>query len=104
MYFQKEIEKLRKIISFFVGILKVNDENCTIRIQDPNPDPLGRGMDPRIRIRITCPLPQRGPSDFLVTADCHVERRGGAGNWFIKSSTLYALTKLTFGKIQRYTL
>ncbi len=36
------------------GILKVNDENSRIRIQDPdpNPDPLVRGMDPRIRIRI----------------------------------------------------
>jgi hypothetical protein len=32
--------------------LKVNDENSRIRIQvpDPNPDPLVRGMDPRIRI------------------------------------------------------
>ncbi len=38
--------------SFFVGNLKVNDENSRIRIQDPNPDPLVRGMDPRIRIRI----------------------------------------------------
>ncbi len=39
---------------FFVGILKVYDENSRIRIQDPdpdlNPDPLVRGMDPRIRI------------------------------------------------------
>ena len=37
---------------FFAGILKVNDENSRIRIQDPdpNPDPLVRGMDPRIRI------------------------------------------------------
>jgi hypothetical protein len=38
------------------GILKVNGENSKIRIQDPepdmNPDPLVRGMDPRIRIRI----------------------------------------------------
>ncbi len=32
----------------FVGILKVNDENSRIRIQDP--DPLVRGMDLRIRI------------------------------------------------------
>jgi hypothetical protein len=32
----------------FAGILKVNDENSKIRIQDPDPDPLGRGMDPRI--------------------------------------------------------
>ncbi len=35
---------------FFAGILKVNDEKSRIRIQDP--DPLVRGMDPRIRIRI----------------------------------------------------
>ncbi len=37
---------------FFAGILKVNDENSRIRIQDPDPipDPLVRGMDPRIRI------------------------------------------------------
>ncbi len=39
-------------ISFFAGILKVNDENSRIRIQDADPDPLVRGMDPRIRIRI----------------------------------------------------
>ncbi len=32
--------------------MKVNDENSSIRIQDPDPDPLVRGMDPRIRIRI----------------------------------------------------
>jgi hypothetical protein len=35
---------------FFVGILKVNDEKSRIWIQDPDPDPLVRGMDPRIRI------------------------------------------------------
>ncbi len=35
---------------FFAGILKVNDENNRIRFQDPDPDPLVRGMDPRIRI------------------------------------------------------
>jgi hypothetical protein len=49
-------------ISFLPSILKVNDKNSPIRIQDPdpdhkpdpdhNPDPLVRGMDPRIRIRI----------------------------------------------------
>jgi hypothetical protein len=49
--------KQKKIVLknlFFAGILKVNDENRRIRIQDPdpNPDPLVRGMDPRIRIRI----------------------------------------------------
>jgi hypothetical protein len=36
------------------SIIQVNDENCRIRIQDPNPDPnpdpLVRGMDPQIRI------------------------------------------------------
>ena len=37
-------------MSFFAGILKVNDENSRIRIQDPDPDPLVRGMNPRIRI------------------------------------------------------
>jgi hypothetical protein len=40
----------------FAGILKVNDENIRIRIQDPDPnldpDPLVRDMDPRIWIRI----------------------------------------------------
>ncbi len=39
---------------FFVGILKVYEENSRNRIQDldpdPNPDPLVRGMDPGIRI------------------------------------------------------
>jgi hypothetical protein len=32
--------------------LKVNDENSRILIQDPDPDPLVRGIDPRIQIRI----------------------------------------------------
>jgi hypothetical protein len=31
-------------------ILKVNDENSRIRIQDLDPDPLVRGMDPWVRI------------------------------------------------------
>ncbi len=37
---------------FFAGILKINDENTRIRIQDldPDPGPLVKGMDPRIRI------------------------------------------------------
>jgi hypothetical protein len=35
----------------FVVILKVSDENSWIRIQDPDPDPLVRGIDPQIRIR-----------------------------------------------------
>jgi hypothetical protein len=33
-----------------LGILKVNDENSRIRIQEPDADPFVRGMDPRIRI------------------------------------------------------
>ncbi len=41
---------LKKLV--FCWILKVNDENSRIRIQDPDPDPLVRGMDPRIRIKI----------------------------------------------------
>jgi hypothetical protein len=51
MYLQTVISRknvLTKIV--FVVILKVNDEKGRIRIQDP--DPLVRGMDPRIRIRI----------------------------------------------------
>jgi hypothetical protein len=49
MYLQKLIS--RKIFSnkfVLCCILKVNDENSRIRIQDP--DPLVRGMDTRIRI------------------------------------------------------
>jgi hypothetical protein len=44
MYLQKVIS--RNIFSklFFVCILKANDENSRIRIQDPNPDP-----DPLVR-------------------------------------------------------
>jgi hypothetical protein len=37
-------------MSFFAGLLKVNDENSRTRIQDP--DQLVRDMDSRIRIRI----------------------------------------------------
>jgi hypothetical protein len=49
MYLQKVISKKT---NFFVGLLKVNDEKW--QDSDPNPDldPLVRGMDPRIRIRI----------------------------------------------------
>jgi hypothetical protein len=35
---------------FFVGILKVNYEKSRIQDPDLNPDPLVRGIDPRIRI------------------------------------------------------
>jgi hypothetical protein len=50
MYLQKVISRKNKIKNlFFVGILNVYDEKRGIRIQDP--DPLVRGIDPRIRIR-----------------------------------------------------
>jgi hypothetical protein len=52
MYLQKVISRkncVKKLV-FCWHLLKVNDENSRIRIQDP--DPLVRGKDPRIRIRI----------------------------------------------------
>ncbi len=51
MYLQKVISRnFFYKINFFVGILKVNDENSRIRVQDPDPDPSVRGMDPRNRL------------------------------------------------------
>ncbi len=50
-YLWKKLKIVLKIF-LFSGILKVNDENNRIRIIDPDRDPLVRGMDPRIRIRI----------------------------------------------------
>jgi hypothetical protein len=53
MYLQKVISRKNKNKKlFFVGTLKVYDENSRIRIQDPDLDPLVRGMDPRIQSRI----------------------------------------------------
>jgi hypothetical protein len=46
----------------FVDILKVKDENSRIRIQDP--DPLVRGMDPRIRIHQNVMDPQPCPNEY----------------------------------------
>jgi hypothetical protein len=48
----KQKKCLNKNSFLLASILKVNDEKSRIRIQDPNPDPLVRGMDPGIRIRI----------------------------------------------------
>jgi hypothetical protein len=52
MYLQKVMSKKteRKKI-FFIGVLKVTEE----KEQDPelDPDPLVRGMDPRIRTKIS---------------------------------------------------
>jgi hypothetical protein len=52
MYLQKLTKQKIILKIIFFGILKVNDENSRIRIQDPNtnPDQLVRGMNPRIRI------------------------------------------------------
>ncbi len=55
LYLQKV--KCRKMFlknQFCVSILKINDENSRIWIQDldPDPNPLVRGMGPQIRIRI----------------------------------------------------
>ncbi len=54
MYLQKISRKNFVKNQFFAGMLKVNDENGRLWIQDPDPvpDPLVRSMDPRIRIRI----------------------------------------------------
>jgi hypothetical protein len=53
MYLQKVISRKNCVKNkFFAGTLKVNDDNSRIRIQNPDPNPLVRGMDPRIRIRI----------------------------------------------------
>ncbi len=60
MYRQKVISRKNCVKNFFFArIMKVNDENSRIRIQDPdpNPDPLVRGMDPRTRIRIHPKMP-----------------------------------------------
>jgi hypothetical protein len=49
MYLQKVISRKTFLeICFLFGILKVDDENSRVRIQDP--DPLVRGMDSRIQI------------------------------------------------------
>jgi hypothetical protein len=85
---------------FFVGILKVNDEKSRIRIQDPDttPDPLVRGMDPRIRIhskmsRIRntahqCPIPNLlmpviGRAE-LTLSWLYVGAESGKGNYFLR--------------------
>jgi hypothetical protein len=47
MYLQKVTSRkncVKKLV--FAGILKVNDENSRIRIQDPDPDPHQNVMDP----------------------------------------------------------
>jgi hypothetical protein len=65
MFLQKVISKKTFLTNlFFVGILKVNDENGRIRIQDL--DPLIIGMDPRILIRVhTKILHCKNRTDFL---------------------------------------
>jgi hypothetical protein len=68
-------KKLYEKISFFAGILKVNDENSRPRIQDPDPDPLIRGMDQRIRIHTKMSwIRNTGIRLFLYTVS-HTEGR-----------------------------
>jgi hypothetical protein len=50
MYLQKEMGRKNCVQLVFSWHLEGIDENGRIRIQDPDPDPLTRGMDPRIRI------------------------------------------------------
>jgi hypothetical protein len=51
MYLQKVLSRKSCVTKLvFCWHLQVNDENSRIRIQDPDSDPLVRGMDPRIRI------------------------------------------------------
>ncbi len=49
----KKVIRTKNLNNFLPpAILNVKDENIRIRIQDPDPDALVRGMDPRILIRI----------------------------------------------------
>jgi hypothetical protein len=58
-----------------IRILKVNDENSRPRIQDPDPDPLIRGMDQRIRIHTKMSwIRNTGIRLFLYTVS-HTEGR-----------------------------
>jgi hypothetical protein len=49
MYLQK-VTSRKNCVNKLVFCWLVNDENSRLRIQNPDPDPLVRGMDPRIRI------------------------------------------------------
>jgi hypothetical protein len=49
----KKVIRTKNLNNFLPpAILNVKFENIRIRIQDPDPDALVRGMDPRILIRI----------------------------------------------------
>jgi hypothetical protein len=62
---------------FFVGILKVkndNNENRRIRNAHPDPDPLVRGMDLRIRIHIKMPwIRNTGCGSALVSMQIRIQ-------------------------------
>jgi hypothetical protein len=66
MYFQEEISrKTLKKISFLLASLKVNDENS----RNSNLDPLVRGRDSRIRIRIHTKMswiPNTAPRNEII--------------------------------------
>ncbi len=58
----------KKIV--FDGVMKINDENSR------DPDPLVRGMDPRIRINTKCHgsqncLPSMNQAVFVKVFPCH---------------------------------
>ncbi len=49
----KKVIRTKNLYNFLPpAILNVKDEYLRIRIQDPDPDALVRGMDPRILIRL----------------------------------------------------
>jgi hypothetical protein len=66
----------------FAGILKINDENSLIRIQDPDSDPLVRGMDPQIRIRIHPKL------SWIRNTDWYVLRSVPLYRWYERPASL----------------
>ncbi len=73
MYFKKVISRKYCVRNIsFCFILKVDDVNIRIRIQDPDsdPHPLVRGIDPRIRIRIRGSGSESG-SESGSTQICH---------------------------------
>ncbi len=76
--------------------MKVNDENSRIWIQDPDPDPLVRSMDPRIRIRIHPKM-----SWIWNTAVCMLKEEWGAKKRKNKEG---AMRVFFLQDIQYYTL
>jgi hypothetical protein len=80
---------------FFAGILKVNDENRRIRIQDPDlnpdPDPLVRGMDPRIQD----PDPNPDPDPLVRGMDPRIRIRIHPKMSWIRNTALLSLAVIS---------